>query len=117
MPATARKAKPRPATTVRLAPHVKERLAKLGEVLNQPINGLVNQAVAEFVERRFLEVEKELEATLSELRAYRSRDPDFEDAIAAVAAAEVTAGEDPAEGRVLTRAGPTEQAVLDRLDE
>ena len=56
----------------------------------------------DFLLRRSLAVEQELESTLARLRDYRERDPDFEKAIAAFARAEGRYGkEDPAEGEVV----------------
>jgi hypothetical protein len=47
-------------------------------------------------------VERNLESTLASLRAYRERDPDFEQAIAVFARAEARYGkDDPAEGEVV----------------
>lgn len=109
------------ATTIRLDPIVKAGLAKLSKLKHQSLNQLANEALREFVAKRTLEVENELESTLEELRAYRRSDPNFERAIAAFVEAEVTADHDPAEGRVLTvteaRVGQTESVVLDLLDD
>ena len=109
------------ATTFRIDPAVKDGLAKLSKLKRRSLNQLANEALREFVAKRTLEVENELEATLAELRAYRKSDPDFERAIAAAAEAEAMADRDPAEGRVVTAgkttAGRTESVVLDLLDE
>ena len=105
------------ATTFRIDPVVKAGLAKLGKLTNASLNQLANEAIKEFVVRRTLEVEDELESTLEDLRAYRKGDPDFEHAIAAFAEAETTAKHDPAEGRVVTEAGRNESVVLDLLND
>ena len=66
------------------------------------MNQLVNEAVKDYVRRRSREVERNLESTLASLRAYRERDADFEQAVAAFAKAEGRyAKEDPAEGVVV----------------
>jgi len=87
----------RTATTFRLDPAVKEGLIKLSKLERRTLNQLANEALAEFVDRRIREVENELQSTLEDLRAYRTRDPDFERAIEAVVEAETTTAEDPAE--------------------
>lgn len=107
----------RVATTFRLDPVVKDGLAKLCKLQRQSLNQLANQAIKEFVARRVVEVEDDLESTLEDLRAYRKRDPNFERAIAEFVEAEATAKDDPAEGRVVKQAGPTESMVLDLLND
>ena len=107
----------RVATTFRVDPVVKAGLTKLSELTHKSLNHLANEAIKEFVARRTLEVEDELEATLEDLRAYRKSDPDFERAIAEFVDAEMTATHDPAEGRVVSKVGRTESAVLDLLNE
>lgn len=105
------------ATTFRLDPVVKDGLSRLSKLQRRSLNHLANEALKEFVARRTLEVERELESTLEDLRAYRKRDPDFDRAIAAVVDAEMTVTEDPAEGRVVTDVGETESVVLDLLND
>jgi predicted transcriptional regulator len=65
----------RKASTFRIEPSVRDALEHLSEVLNRPMNQLVNEALEDFVARRSREVEQDLEATLARLRAYRARDP------------------------------------------
>ena len=90
------------ATTVRMDPRTQAALENLSRLLKRPMNQLVNEAVQDFVDRRSREVEHDLEATLTKLRAYRQRDPHFVQAIAAIADAEARAGKnDPAEGTVV----------------
>jgi hypothetical protein len=90
------------ASTFRIDPTVQSGLENLSRLLKRPMNQLVNEAVKDFVRRRSRELERELESTLTSLRAYRERDPDFEQAIAALARAEVRFGQgDPAEGEVV----------------
>ena len=105
------------ATTFRLDPVVKAGLSKLSELQHQSLNQLANQAIKEFVARRIVEVENELESTLADLRAYRKSDPDFERAMIAVVEAEVAAKDDPAEGTVVKDVGQTEAVVLDLLND
>jgi hypothetical protein len=89
----------RKATTVRIDPPTQAALEHLSRLLKRPMNQLVNEAVKDFVDRRSRVVERDLEATLTNLRAYRKRDPQFRKAIAAIARAEARLGsEDPAEG-------------------
>jgi predicted transcriptional regulator len=97
------------STTFRLEPEVKAGLSKLSEVLHLPANRLVNEALREYLDRRILAVEREMEATLDDLRAYRKRDPNFDQAIAKVAEAEANLIEDPAEGRIVS--GPSQPAA------
>ena len=93
---------PRKATTVRIDPLAQAALENLSQVLKRPMNQLVNEAVKDYVERRSKEVERDLEATLTNLRAYRRRDSHFDEAVAAFVDAEARLGkEDPAEGKVV----------------
>jgi hypothetical protein len=90
------------ASTFRIEPNVQVGLENLSRLLKRPMNQLVNEAVKDYVRRRNREVERNLESTLASLRAYRERDPEFEQAIAAFARAEARYGkEDPAEGDVV----------------
>ena len=107
----------RVATTFRIDPVVKTGLSKLSKLTRKSLNQLANEAIKEFVARRTLEVEDELEATLEDLRAYRKSNPDFERAIAEVVEAELAVQHDPAEGRVVKEVGRTESAVLDLLND
>jgi predicted transcriptional regulator len=105
------------ATTFRIDPVLKEGLSKLSRLEQRSLNQLANQAIREFVARRVVEVEDDLKSTLEDLRAYRERDPNFERAIAEFVEAEVTAKDDPAEGRVVTQVGPAEALMLDLLND
>lgn len=112
------------ATTFRIDPIVEEGLAKLSAILHRPRNKLVNEAIREYVARRTLTLTSELESTLEDLRAYRERDPDFDQAIAQFADAELAARSDPAEGTVFVedddlptdRLGPAQTAVLKAIE-
>ena len=105
------------ATTFRLDPVVKDGLSRLSKLQRKSLNHLANEAIKEFVARRTLEVEQELESTLADLRAYRNSDPDFDRVIADLVDAETTAKDDPAEGRVVADVGETESVVLDLLND
>jgi hypothetical protein len=90
------------ASTFRIEPTVQTGLENLSRILKRPLNQLVNEAVRDYVRRRGREVERDLESTLANLRAYRLRDPDFEDAITEFASAEARYGkDDPAEGKIV----------------
>jgi predicted transcriptional regulator len=92
----------RKASTFRIDPPVQSALENLSRILKRPMNRLVNEALEYYLERRSRDVERDLEATLARLRAYRKRDPHFERAIAAVVDAEARFGkDDPAEGEVV----------------
>jgi len=107
----------RVATTFRIDPVVKAGLLKLSQFHKKPLNQLANEALRDFVARRILEIEDELESTLADLRAYRKSDPDFARAIDAFVDAEATSNSDPAEGRVMDQTGPTESRVLKLLND
>lgn len=93
---------PKRATTFRIDPPVLAALGNLSQVLKRPMNQLVNEAVKDYVERRSGEVEHDLEATLTRLRAYRQHDPHFKAADDAWVDAEARFGkDDPAEGKVV----------------
>src|SRR5438874_12234022 len=100
------------ATTFRIDPAVKAGLAMLSDILGESLNQLANEAIREYVAKRAVEVEEELESTPTELRAYRKSDPEFERAISAVVDAAATAESDPAEGRIVSLLGPVEEALL-----
>jgi hypothetical protein len=88
----------------------------LSGMLDQSLNQLANEALREYVAKRTLEVEVDLEATLRELRAYRAGDPKFERAIAAFADAEAAGTHDPADRSVVTQIGATQAKVQDLLN-
>jgi predicted transcriptional regulator len=117
------------ASTFRIEPIVQAGLENLSRVLKRPMNQLVNEAVKDYVHRRSRDVERALESTLASLRAYRERDPHFEEAIAAFARNEARyAKEDPAEGEVVvgklvngelveeTGSGPIQTEIRQLLD-
>ena len=90
----------RKASTHRLDPEVQAALDHLSKILRRPKNRLINEVVRLYVQQRSQEVERELEATLNALRAYRLSHLDFEEAIDAFVNAEAqSASNDPVEGR------------------
>ena len=109
------------ATTIRLNPELQMGLELLQGVLHKPVNKMVNEAVAIFVSRRKAKVEADLEGVLAKLKAYKRRDPDFEQAIQQFAEAEASLGrDDPIEGTASRaesgKLGPTQKAVRQLLD-
>lgn len=117
--ASASKAKP---ITVRLAPDLQRALETLRDVLKRPVNKMINEAVQGFIQKRTAEVETDLEGMLSQIKAYKRRDPNFDAAFGQWADAEAKFGrEDPAEGVVVktaaveAKAGPTQTLVRDLL--
>lgn len=106
------------ATTIRLDPVVKDRLNKLSILTDQSINDLTNEALRNFIESRSLELEKELEATLENVRAVRKSDPGFKRGIAAFAKAEAALEHDPVEGKIITtKLTPRQKKALGMPDE
>jgi hypothetical protein len=92
----------RKATTFRIEPILQKGLENLSKILRRPMNQLVSEALRDYLDRRGRDVERDLESTLATLRAYRCRDPEFKDAIGAVAKAEAQhATSDPVEGHVV----------------
>ena len=79
------------------------------------MNKLVNEAVRAYLDQRGRKAERDLEACLANLRAYRKRDPDFEQAIEAFAKAEVNA-KDPIEGQPVDGARRLRTGVRLRLN-
>lgn len=61
------------ASIFRLDPDAQTALVHLSKLLGRPMNKLVNEAVREYL-KKITEKERELEATLGKLRAYRERD-------------------------------------------
>ena len=93
------------ASTHRLEPAVQAALDRLSKHLRRPKNRLINDAVKFYIRHKSPEIEEELEETLSALRAYRLRDPDFEDSIQAFVDAEAQLARGAsAEGKLRTGA-------------
>ncbi len=100
----------RKAFTFRIDPDDQAALARLSKILRRPMNKLIGEAVAVYLAQRSREVERDLEADLERLRAYRRRDPDFEQAIEAFIDAEVSV-DDPLEGRPTAASGPVRTRI------
>ena len=119
MRASASKAKP---ITVRLAPDLQRGMDILRHALKRPVNKMINEAVRGFIQKRTAEVETDLEGMLSQIKAYKRLDPNFDAAFGEWADAEAKfGGEDPAEGVVVkteaveAKAGPTQTLVRELL--
>lgn len=98
--------------TLRLQPSYEKGLVILKRVLKMPINKMVNEAVAEYIQKRTAEVEAELTTTLEQLHAYRLTDPDFAAARQAFIEGEALHGkDDPMEGRIVRVKKPARDAV------
>ena len=106
----------RQATTFRIDEVAMEGLAMLGKLSGKSANYLANEAIKEYVARRSVDIENELTDTLSQLKAYRERDPAFERAIADFADAEASAKDDPAEGKVVKSAEPLQVRLRSLLN-
>ena len=101
------------ATTIRLEPKAQAALQNLSKVTKRPMNKLINEAITAFVGHRSRAVERELEAMVTSLRAYRDSDPDDEKAIAAFTKAELTHA-DPVEGKAVPRVSRNTRARAKR---
>ena len=83
--------------TLRLDEQVRAALEDLSKIEGRPVNQLLNEAVRNFLIRRGPR-ERNLEANLARLQAYRKRDPGYRAALDAFANAEATL-DDPLEGK------------------
>ena len=84
----------RKATTFRLDPRLQNNLSLLGQVLKKPLNSLVNEAVAGYLDKRSAEVESDLQRILDRIKASRRADPHFDSAIDAFVDSEARLGAD-----------------------
>jgi hypothetical protein len=107
----------RTVRSLRLEPAHEAGLGLLKVVLRKPLNRMVNEAVGEYIVKRTAEAEARMTGTLERLKAYRRRDPNFEQDLAAFIAAEARHGKnDPMEGvvyavsRPVTLSGGTREA-------
>jgi len=82
--------------TLRIDAKERAALQDLSKVEGRPINQLLNEAIKVYLSR-MRRKERDLEANLASLRAYRKQDPGFRRAIAAFVEAEASL-EDPLEG-------------------
>lgn len=101
--------------TLRLNPELYEALSSLSSVAHRSMNDLASEAVSNFVVAESRVVARDLEQTLSRLRKYTGRDPDFERAIEAFAEAEIR-HDDPAEGTPVTAGSEVRKEVQALLD-
>lgn len=91
------------ASTIRLKPELQSALDAISNHLDRPKNKIVNQAVAEFLEKTTFRLKDDLEGTLRKLNAYRSNNPNFEDEIERFVVAESSgAAADNHEGQVFS---------------
>jgi len=90
---------PRVPFTLRIDAKERAALENLSKVEGRPVNQLLNEAIQIFLRLRGRK-ERNLEANLAALRAYRKRDPGFQRAIAAFVKAEASL-EDPLEGELI----------------
>ena len=85
--------------TLRLEPTYEVGLGILKAVLHKPVNKMVNEAVAEYIQKRTAQVEAEMDSVLKQLKAYRRADPTFKQDKDAFISAEAELGaSDPMEG-------------------
>lgn len=88
------------ASTIRLKPELQTALDRISKHLDRPKNKIVNQAVAEFLEKTSYQLRDDIEGTLQNLRTYRQNDPNFEADIKRFADSEAMhAAEDAHEGK------------------
>jgi len=98
-------------------------VSPFSKIEKRPINRLLNDAIKAFLNTKGPR-ERDLEATLAGLRAYRRRDPGFKRAIAAFAEAEGRVSDpvegEPVEGRFvdgeLKPVGPVQSEIRALLD-
>jgi predicted transcriptional regulator len=90
---------PESATTIRLDPDLKQALMKLSALQSVTLNGLISRALREHLANQTLLLQQEFEDTIRELQRLGRHDPDFERAIDRVVEAEMSTGNDPAQGK------------------
>lgn len=105
------------ASTIRLRPELQSALDAISNHLDRPKNKIVNQAVAEFLEKTTFRLKDDLEGTLRKLNAYRIKDPHFETEIERFVVAESTgAAADNHEGQVRSKAhSPLKSEIRDMI--
>jgi hypothetical protein len=90
-------------TTVRLDAAIKSSVDHLRTLQKVTLNRLINDALAKHIAELLSEKQDALDASHSALQSYLQNDPDFEAAIADIAASEAAGHPDPAEGHVATQ--------------
>jgi predicted DNA-binding protein len=87
------------ATTYRLEPPLREGLGLLQTKLGRPLNSMVNEAVADYIDKQTRALQAQLQESLVQIKAYRKSDPRFAKDRRAFAEAEVAQrADDPLEG-------------------
>lgn len=105
------------STTVRMDRSMRDMLDVLANTQGVAINALIVHAISAFINRETKTIERDLSATLEQVRAYRVRYRDHRAAIDALVEAEASLP-DPAEAdRVFKIKGSAEAALLSILDE
>ncbi len=106
------------ASTFRLHQNVQAGLDLISQLQHRPKNKLVNEAVAEYVTRHAIQADEALHEVLKRLKSYQKDDPDFEQAIDSLVAAEAFHGkhEDPMEGQPAPSAAPVTKRLRQLLD-
>jgi hypothetical protein len=84
--------------TLRIEAAERSALRHLSKIEGRPMNQLLNEAIKSYLRRRGRK-ERDLEAQLAALRAYRKKDPGFKHAIDAFVEGEATE-DDPLEGKL-----------------
>jgi len=103
------------ASTVRLNPNLQSALDKISGHLGKTKNKIVNEALADYLEKSGYQLRNDIDGTLQELRAYRSKDPSFESDIERFAAAESAHAKDDAhEGSIVMK---SEQSLSHEIQE
>jgi hypothetical protein len=95
--------------TLRIDEKERAALENLSKIENRPVNQLLNEAIKSFLIRRGPK-ERSLEANLERLRAYRKRDPEFHQALAAFVESEASF-DDPVEGELVEESINSQMAV------
>jgi hypothetical protein len=103
--------------SVRLRAELRASLEAFRLLKNVPVNKIINQAVAEYVDRETRAIAEGTKDVLAKLRRYREVDPDFDKAIRRTAEAESkNAANDPVEGVVVQEfEGPATKKVRSLL--
>lgn len=100
--------------TLRLNPELYNTLSSLSSIVHRSMNQLVTEAVSIYVRQESKVVEQDLENTLKRIREYTKKDPNFEQAIAAFANAEVL-HEDPVEGIPVSTVSKVQSEIRELL--
>ncbi len=65
------------ASTVRLNPNLQSALDTISGHLGKTKNKIVNEALADYLEKSGFQLRNDIDGTLQKLRAYRSKDPNY----------------------------------------